>query len=357
MAATIRDVARLAGVGTGTVSRVINNSPKVDSTTRARVLQAIGELEFRPSALGRRLSTGRTGLIGVVAPFMTRASAVERLRGIEGFVATTGYDMVVFNVETAARRETVVADLLRGDRVDGVVLLAVRPRPDEVATITRTGLPVVLLDAHHASLDQVVIHDLGGGALAACHLLELGHRQVAFVGELPRVALNIPASRLRHRGVRIALRQAGVGLPAEYTAVGEPGPTRARELAGRLLRLRRPPTGIVCASDHQALGVLDAARDLGFEVPGDLSVVGYDDLEIAAYAELTTIRQPLYESGMRAARLLVERITQPGSPPVRDVVDVELVRRATTGPPASRERARRGCQRASSPLTGDPRGL
>ncbi len=353
MAATIRDVARLAGVGTGTVSRVINNSPSVDSTTRARVLQAIGELEFRPSALGRRLSTGRTGLIGVVAPFMTRASAVERLRGIEGFVATTGYDMVVFNVETAARRDTVVSDLLRGDRVDGVVLLAVRPRPHEIAMIARTGIPVVLLDAHHASLDQVIINDLRGGALAACHLLDLGHRRVAFVGELPRVALNLPASRLRHRGVRMALGQSGVELPEEYTAIGEAGPTRARELAVRLLGLPVPPTGIVCASDHQALGVLDAARDLGFEVPGDLSVVGYDDLEIAAYAELTTIRQPLYESGMQAARLLVERIAQPGSQPVRDVVDVELVRRATTGPPARRLRDR-SLARAEARSMGGP---
>ncbi|MBX3029418.1 MAG: LacI family DNA-binding transcriptional regulator [Chloroflexi bacterium] len=340
MAATIRDVARLAGVGTGTVSRVINNQPNVDSATRARVLQAIGELEFRPSAVGRRLSTGRTGLIGVVAPFMTRPSAVERLRGIEGFVATTGYDMVVFNVETAARRESVVADLLRGDRVDGVVLLAVRPHAEEVAVITRTGIPVVLLDAHHARLDQVVINDVGGGAMAVRHLLDLGHRRIAYLGELPQVALNVPASRLRHRGAREALRQAGIGLSGAYTAIGESGPTRARELAARLLRLPHPPTGIVCASDHQALGALYAAHDLGFDVPGDVSVVGYDDLEIAAYADLTTVRQPLYESGMQAARLIVERIAHPRSAPVRDLVDVELVRRATTGPPPAATRTR-----------------
>lgn len=333
MAATIRDVARQAGVGTGTVSRVINNHKSVDPATRARVLQAISELEFRPSLLGRRLSTGRTGAIGVLAPFMTRPSAVERLRGIEGELSATGYDMVVFNVEAPERRDAVVADLLRGDRVDGLILLAVIPRRDELAELRRTGLPVVLLDGHRPGIDRVVMHDEAGGAMAACHLLELGHTRIAFVGELPRFALNLPASRLRHRGVRGALAASGHPLRPEYTAVGEQGAARAEQLAARLFALPLLPTGVVCASDHQAHGVLTAAGKCGLSVPRDVSVVGYDDLELASFLGLTTIRQPMFESGMEAARLVVDRIRHPRRAPVRVVVDVELVRRSTSGPP------------------------
>lgn len=333
MAATIRDVARLAGVGTGTVSRVINNRGNVDPATRARVLRAVAELDFHPSVLGRRLSTGRAGAIGVVAPFMTRQSAVERLRGIEGELSTTGYDMVVFNVETPERRDAVVSDLLHGDRVDGLILLAVTPRADELTLIGQRGLPVVLLDAHGPGLDRVVMHDQAGGALAACHLLQLGHRRIAFVGELPRRALNVPASRLRHRGVRAALEAAGQSLLPEYTVIGEQGATRAEQLAAGLFGLPTPPTAIVCASDHQAMGVLAAARARGVDVPGDVSVVGYDDLEIATFLGLTTIRQPMFESGMEAARLLVDRIERRRRDPIRVVVDVELVCRSSTGPP------------------------
>jgi DNA-binding LacI/PurR family transcriptional regulator len=337
VATTIRDVARLAGVGSGTVSRVINNSPKVDPVTRARVLRAIAELDFHPSASARRLSTGRTQSVGVVAPFMTRASAIERIRGIEGVLSTTGYDLVVFNIETIDRRDTVLADVLRGNRVDGVVLLGLVPHAHELDVVERTGLPVVLLDAHHPRVPRVVINDLDGAHQAVCHLVDLGHRRIAYLGELPRVAFNIPASRIRHRGVRQALQRAGLELTPANTAIGYQGRTRARELARRLLRQRERPTAIICASDLQAIGVLEAAREAGVDVPGELSVIGYDDLEIAAHVGLTTIRQPLFESGIQAARLLVDRIDRGRMQPVREVVDVTLVARDTTGPAAAGE--------------------
>lgn len=332
MASTIRDVARLAGVGTATVSRVINNSPNVDPRTRANVLQVIAELDFHPSAVARRLSTGKTLGVGVAVPFLTRSSVVERLRGIEGALSTTGYDLIVFNVETLDRRNSVLDELARGDRVDGLILVGLSPTSAEVAKLERSGVPTVLIDAYHRRLSRVVGNDVEGGRIAAAHLLELGHRRIAFLGELPRVAFNVPASRLRHRGVRLALQRAGLTLPREYTMVGEQGRTRARELATRLLSRHRRPTGIVCASDNQALGALEAARDLGLDVPTDVSVVGYDDLEFAGYLGLTTVHQPLFESGMQGARLLQQQIAGGNGRPTREALDVSLVRRSTTGP-------------------------
>lgn len=333
MASTIRDVARLAGVGSGTVSRVINNSPKVDPRTRARVLEVIAELDFHPSALARGLSTGKTGGVGVAVPFLTRPSVIDRLRGIEGVLSTSSYDLIVFNVETSERRDNVLLDLTRGDRIDGLILVGLSPTDAEVARIERSGLPTVLIDAYHPRLARVVGNDVEGGRMAVRHLLALGHRRIAFLGELPRVAFNFPASRLRHRGVRHALRCAGLDLPKEYTVIGEQGRTRARELARPLLERPVPPTAIVCASDSQALGALEAARDLGLDVPAQLSVVGYDDLEIAGYLGLTTIHQPLFASGMQGARRLLDQIHDELRTPIREVLEVQLIERSTTGPP------------------------
>jgi len=228
MAATIRDVARLAGVSRGTVSRVLNDQPRVDPGTRVRVLQAIADLDFSPSALARGLSIGKTLSVGVVVPFITRPSVVERLRGIEGALSTTSYDLVVFNVETSQRRDAVIRDLTHGERVDGMILVGLRPDAALVTAIQRSGLPTVLIDAHDPRFSRVVIDDVAGAGLAVEHLLALGHRRIAFLGDLPQAAFNYPASKLRHRGVRRALRAAGLTLPDVYTIIGEPGRSRAR---------------------------------------------------------------------------------------------------------------------------------
>lgn len=333
MAATIRDVARLAGVSRGTVSRVLNNQPRVDPQTRVRILEAIADLDFAPSSLARGLSIGKTLSVGVVVPFITRPSIVERLRGIEGALSTTSYDLVVFNVETPQRLDSVLRDLTRSDRVDGMILVGIRPGEEMVAAIDRAALPTVLIDAHHPGYSRVVTNDLMGGRRAVEHLLGLGHRRIAFLGDTPNIAWNYPASRLRYRGVRIALRSAGLELSDAYTMMGDPGRSRGREAARTLLSLATPPTAIICASDLQAIGAREVARDAGVEIPDELSIVGYDDLEIAGYLGLTTIHQPLFESGVSGVRLLLDQMAHGSRRPVRETLDVEVIARSTTGPP------------------------
>jgi LacI family transcriptional regulator len=332
-AATIADVARLAGVGRGTVSRVLNDRPNVDPQTRERVLAAFRQLNYVPSAAARRLSLGRTHTIAVVVPYLTRASVVERLRGIEQALAKAGLDMIVFNVETPQRRDEVLRSLPQPARVDGLVLVSIAPHEHELRRIRDSGLPLVLVDAHHRSIPRVVVDDVGGGRLAARHLLDLGHLRIGFVGDPMRPPIGFGSSRLRLSGVEKALRADGLAIPVELVALGEHGRQRARELTNRLLRLPLPPTAIVAASDTQALGVLEAAADLGLQVPGDLSVVGYDDIEAADYVGLTTIHQPLMETGSRAVQRLLGLIGGTTQPPLREVLDVWLVRRRSTSPP------------------------
>lgn len=349
MAVTIRDVALHAGVGRGTVSRVLNGSPRVDSATRARVLDAIATLDYAPSRTARRLSIGKTLTVGVVVPFMTRPSVVERLRGVEFALSRSAYDMIVFNVETADRRDAILRELPRADRVDGLIIISLSPRAAEVERIRASGVPTILIDAHHRAINRIVADDVAGGRMAAEHLIGLGHRRIGFVGDRPRNAFSFFSSRLRFSGLRQALVREGLTLPREWVAVGDHGRTVARDAAARILSSRPRPTAIACASDTQALGVLEAARALGLRVPEEVSVVGYDDIEVAGHLHLTTIRQALLESGIRGAQLVVELMETAhraaagsgngsGAPPDsdrprREEVPIELVVRATTGPP------------------------
>jgi len=334
MGVTITDVARLAGVGRGTVSRVLNDRANVDPKTRARVLAAIAELDFVPSPTARRLSLRRTQTIAVILPFMTRPSAVERLRGVEDALARSGYDMIVFNVETVERREKVFRDLPRRERVDGLIIIMLSPTGSEIEKMERIGLPVVLVDAHHRALPRVVADDVLGARLACRHLVKLGHRRIGFIGDIPRTPLAFTSSRLRLTGVRRELAAAGLTLPASLIAIGDHSRRRSTELATRMLSQRLPPTAIVCASDTQASGVLEAAASLGLDVPGDLSITGYDDLELADHLGLTTIRQPLFESGVRAVERILSMVDGRPPGPLREVQEISLiVRRSTATPP------------------------
>jgi DNA-binding LacI/PurR family transcriptional regulator len=332
MGATIRDVARAAGVGLGTVSRVLNGSSLVSSATRQRVLDVIAELNYTPNELARSFSSGRTLTVATIAPFFTRPSVVERLRGIEVTLAAGGYNLVVFNVESVARRDACLAEVPRRDRIDGMIVISLAPRPAETAAMRASGVPVVLIDTMADGLPNALVDDVAGGELATHHLLSLGHRRIGFVGDsLEEVrAFNFTSSRDRLAGHLRALAAHGITPLAEYRRYGVHGRYEARVLARELLHLPEPPTAIFAASDTQAMGVLEAARDLGVDVPQHLSVIGFDDIDIAEYLGLTTVRQPLFESGARGAELLLALIGGEPLPHRPEYLPIELVPRATT---------------------------
>jgi LacI family transcriptional regulator/LacI family repressor for deo operon, udp, cdd, tsx, nupC, and nupG len=263
---------------------------------------------------------------------MTRPSVVERLRGVEAALAPTPFDLVVFNVETPERRESVIRNLAHRARVDGLIIVSLSPRASEVARIARTGIPAVLVDGHHRALSRVVVDDVAGGRMATRYLVGLGHRRIGFLGDDPRTRFKYSPSRLRRVGVTRELRAHGLDLDPACVRTGGFRET-ARRIAVELLRLETPPSAVICGSDVEALGVLEAAREVGIAVPTELSVVGYDDIEIARDLGLTTVRQPLVESGRRGAELLLAELDGAETRPVREVLPVELVVRSTTGPP------------------------
>jgi DNA-binding LacI/PurR family transcriptional regulator len=330
---TIYDVAKQAEVGVGTVSRVLNNNPRVSPETRQRVLGVIETLNYRPSALAQRLSRRKTLAIGVIAVFFTRPSVVERLRGIEAVVAASEYDLIVYNVETPAKRDHYFRTTAASHRVDGLIVISLTPSDADAAGWRSANLPVVLVDTSHPALPRVVVDDVRGGCLAAEHLLALGHRKIAFVGDPIPTAFNFTSSRDRLDGMRQALASHGLPFCAEYYQAGEHGQEPARALTHHLLALEDAPTAIFAASDTQALGVLQAARDRGLRVPEDLSIIGFDDIEMAEHVHLTTIRQPLVESGRCGIGLLLRLMDDPSLAAACEQLPIELIVRQTTAPP------------------------
>lgn len=340
MSATIRDVAQRAGVGLGTVSRVINNSPLVSPETRQRVLEVIDELQYTPNPIARSLSLGKTLTIAVIAPFFTRPSVVERLRGIEAALANSGYNLVVFNIESAERRDACLRDIPRKERSDGVLLISLPPRAEEIDTIKLSGAPLVLIDTYAPGLPYVVIDDKFGGYIATRHLIDLGHQRIAYVSDPLEdpFSFGFTSSYDRYQGYRKALHEAGIVFHECYHASGLHGRYEARRLAHILLSQPEPPTAIFAASDTQAMGVLEAARDKGIDIPHELSVIGFDDIDVAEYLGLTTVRQPLFESGVRGVEALLSLVNAAEdwtNTLVYERLSVELVVRNTTSVPTA----------------------
>lgn len=334
--ATIRDVARKAGVGLGTVSRVINGSPSVSDVTRQRVMDVIKELNFVPSPTARRLSLGKTLTISVIVPFFTRPAEMERLRGIQNKVAESDYDLIIYNVENTLQRDAYMRQIPRRERTDGVIIISLSPRNEDIPYLLHAGIPIVLVDANHPSLsmlNRVIVDDVDGGRKATQHLIDLGHRRIGLISDYLVDPLNFTSSRDRYQGYRQSLEEAGIPFIPEYHRQGEHGRTQAYRMTLELLSLSRPPTAIFATSDTQAMGVLQAARDLGLNVPRDISVIGYDDIEVAEYLGLSTIRQLLFKTGQRGVELLLDILNQPQLQPVCEVMPTELVVRGTTAPP------------------------
>ena len=329
--ARIADVAAHAGVGVATVSRVLNGHANVRPATRDRVLDAIRTLNYRPSSVARNLSLQRTMVIGALLPWFTNPSAVQRVRGIVDGLNGSAYDLMVFDIESEDRQRRAFELFDRGDRADGLLVVSTNPPDLEVERINSAGLPCILVDGVHPSLPSIAVDDVAGGEMATRHLIELGHRRIALIGD-PPPEFRFDWSRDRTRGYEQALSRAGIDVRPEYVREGTRLLHVARGIAAELLALPERLTAIFAASDTQAFGAIEAARALGIRVPEELSVIGFDDIEVASYVGLTTVRQPLFESGRRGAELLLRALSGHQVDVRTELLPLELIVRSTTGP-------------------------
>lgn len=327
---TIVDVAKEAGVGVGTVSRVLNDHPRVSPTTRAKVEAAIEKLGYRPNPLARALSTGHTTSVAVLVPYFTSDSAVLRIRGLVDALRNSKYQMTLHDVESAEAMQARLADPTALAFSAGLVVVSLRLDEIQLKGLRNLEAPTVLLDTLGAGFDSLSIDNVEGGSMATRHLIDLGHTRIAFLGD-PETEGGFTSSRDRRIGYEHALSTAGLPVDPKLILRGPHGRSIAHKLTNTLLDTDDRPTAIFAASDTQALGVLEAARLRGLDVPEDLSVIGFDDVEVAQYVGLTTVRQPLYESGLMAGEMLLSRMSDPADAVVTRL-PLEVTERTSTGP-------------------------
>jgi LacI family transcriptional regulator len=332
---TIARVAEEAGVGVGTVSRVLNGSPAVSAATRRRVLDAIATLDYQPSPVARALSTGRTNAIAVVAPFFTQPSVIERLRGVSHTLANEGYQLILHDVERADQRRDLFRSLAARGNIDGLLAISLAPTDREARRMLRAGVAVVLVDRQHPTLPCITIDDMDGGRMAAEYLLALGHRAIAFLGDEEANLFGFDSSARRREGFEAALDAAGIRPPPEWVLRRPHGRDAARVAAAGLLAREPRPTAVFAASDVQAIGVLEAAQAAGVPVPEELSVIGFDNVEAARFTGLTTVAQPLEEIGRLGADLLLRAVSGEDVPSRR--MPLEIVARGSTAPPREQD--------------------
>jgi LacI family transcriptional regulator, galactose operon repressor len=326
---TVYDVAKKAKVSIATVSRVLNSPDRVNEATRKRVLSAIDSLGFVPKAEAAARARKASGRIGVLAPFFTYPSFVERLQGVASSLTNSSYELVVYNVDSSARRDAHLSSLAVTHRLDGLIVMAL-PFDDVTAhRLIAHKLETVLIEAGRPAFSSIEIDDEAGGRMAAEYLLEEGHRRCAFVGDKDVPDYAIHTSEWRLAGYRKALQGAGVPLTDDYIALGPHGLEPARQLTHRLLDLPQPPTAIFAPSDLQAMGILKAARERGLSEPDQLAIIGFDDLEMSDYIGLTTVRQPLKESGRVAVELLLARLADCKRPVQHVRLPLTIIKRQT----------------------------
>jgi len=333
---TIEDVAVAAHVSTATVSRVMNNRLVVAEETRERVLAAIERLRFRPSSLGRNLATRRTGTIGLVIADITNPFYPEVVRGVEQ--AASSYDMSLLLYDTAedSEREAQALRLLGERHVDGVIICASRLSEERLTMLARVDTPLVFINRRPTvpSIGTVDVDQEVGVRAAVAHLSALGHRRIAYIGGPEQ-------SQVQQRRLGAftgACAERGIAVPASSIVAASPTILGGKDAARQLLHGDTTrPTAILAYNDLIAIGVIMAAREDGIAVPGELSIVGHDDIPLAGVLQppLTTVRQPMRELGARAVELLYARL-QPGAAPSPAPALIRLtptlMARASTGP-------------------------
>ena len=327
------DIARLAGVSQSTVSRVLNHNPRITTGTRDKVLAAMQQLNYVPSAPARALITGRSHLVGLIVSNITNPFYPQLVESIVTAAERHEYNVILGNTLESPRRQMDYLRLLDEHQVDGIILTSTLDSSENaLRTYVKRGKPVVLVNRvfEEAFTDSVHIDNRLAGYRATEHLIGLGHSRIAFAGGRPGTSSN----RQRLLGYAQALIDPGIAFDNALVFSGDFSHLSGVVTAKRILALSDPPSAVVCADDSIAIGLMDTLIVAGVSVPEDVAIVGFDDVPTASLKsiELTTIRQPTGELGKRALQILLRRISgEETGAPIDEVLPGELVVRRSSG--------------------------
>ncbi|MEK8126593.1 LacI family DNA-binding transcriptional regulator [Paenibacillus filicis] len=330
MKATIYDVAKEAGVSIATVSKVLNGKGKISTETREAIFAIMERLDYQPSLIATALTGKRTFTLGLLVPDISNPFFSEIARAIEDQSEQLGYSVMICSTDNKDAKVEKYISLLQQKKVDGIIIATGIDNKDILEQLLSKSIPVVLLarDMPLVAVNTVVVDDYIGGCLAAAHLLELGHRSVAMLGEREKVR----SSRERVRGFRQTLEESGVTFTPEQLRHCDYKVEDSRVKALELLSVEEPPTAIFACNDMLAVGALQAAKELGKKVPEELSIVSFDNTVLAAVTNppMTTVAQPMEHMGKLVVNMIVDELQ--GSAPVRQrvVLRPELIIREST---------------------------
>lgn len=333
-AVTILDVARAAGVSVATVSRALRGLPNVAPATRERVVAAATELAYRPDPNAARLAAGRSQSVGIAVPVLDSWFFSRVIAGAEDTLSEAGYDVLIFAAHPVEHGGRFVAEVGPvQQRLDGLILAELVVSPEEARGWRDRDAQVVSVGPEVAHYPSVGIDDYAGGRMAMEHLIRLGHRDIALIGGMAEPPFHFAVPTDRRRAYRDALESADLPVRASYDAVGEFSVAGGESAMGRLLAEADPlPSAVFAMSDEMAMGAMRAARERGIRIPEQLSLIGFDDHEMADVVDLTTIRQHVPERGARAAELMLAALGGTPAPAEPQELPLELVVRGSTRP-------------------------
>lgn len=327
---TILDVARRAKVSIATVSRVMNNSPhKVNQSTRERILEAIRELDYRPNALAKGLLMKKTMTIGIIIPDISNTYYAEIVRGIQDVADQSGYAVMLQNTDRKQERIINYIYLLREKLADGIIFSGgIIHGYETLSTLKELRERVVVIGRHEVDFPAVRVDNIGGATEATQHLIDLGHKRIGFIGGPERSTTAID----RLTGCKSALAQNSYPIDGSLIKRGNLTPQSGYLAAKELLEQSGKITAIFAANDQMAFGAINAAKELGLNVPDDLSVVGFDNIPLSSYFEppLTTVEIPVYDVGVAAMRMLIDVISKKSIEKVK-FFGTKLLIRGSTG--------------------------
>jgi DNA-binding LacI/PurR family transcriptional regulator len=339
---SIRDVARIAGVSVSTVSRVLTGSPRVDGGTRARVERAISRIHYRPNLLAQGLRSKSGNVIGLVVPEFVHETFATFVECTERFCVERGYDLIIGNTGGRPEVEGAFIDNLIRRHVDGIIFSRVSDKSRVLNTIEKWSIPAVIIDRalEREDIPTVVLDNFRAGAMAAEHLLALGHRSLGEVTGPQDIAL----ARERHKGFLAALREHGASLPAARVYEGDFKFDSGRAAARAFLESHRPPTAIWCHNDLMAVGVMNVLQRSGIRIPQEVSLLGMDDTSIAEMTvpTLSTVTQPFEEMCRQAVELVLALRAGRRIAKRRTVLAPDIIARESTGPAPRLRAGRRG---------------
>jgi len=330
---TIMDVAALAQVSRQTVSRVINNKPEVSPATRARVSAIVEQLQYRPNAAARSMVSGRSCMLGCVSPNFSDSTYAAIIESALQEARRMGYYLLTGSAPTADDARLLLDEMLRR-QVDGLLVLNARAdhRYRHLAPLIEQGMALVYVGSTSGGekVSYVRCDDLDGGRQATRHLIDLGHSAIATIIGPP----NEECVQDRLDGHLQAMAEAGLERDSLPTVAGDWSAESGCEATRQLLNVGRPITAIFAQNDRMAIGAIRALREADYQVPADISVIGFDNIPLASYFDppLATLRQPMAAMGQRSAQLLIELIQNPTTPPQQISLPARLIERASCAP-------------------------